>query len=118
MACYERLDGLDPLLTKEGLQQMAEAYLAGADPCTPLASPLFAPDLAGLPPLCIEAGDQELLLDDATGLAALARRSGIDVSLTVWPELTHDFQIFPAEIIPESDQSIAAVSRFLWKHLN
>jgi len=116
--CYERLDGLDPLLTKDGLDEMAEAYLAGTDPRDPRASPLFAPSLKGLPPLCIEVGDQELLLDDATGLAALARRGGIDVSLTVWPDLTHDFQIFPAEIIPESDQSIAAISRFLWKHLN
>lgn len=114
---HERLDGLDPLLVRADLDQMAEAYAGGADRRDPRLSPLFAPDLAGLPPLCIEVGDQEVLLDDATGIAALARRSGIDVSLTVWPELTHDFQIFPPEVIPESDRSIEAIGRFLWRHL-
>ncbi len=114
---HARLDGLDPLLASADIQEMADAYLAGADPRDPRASPMLAHDLDGLPPLCIEVGDQEILLDDATGVAALARRSGIDVSLTVWPELTHDFQIFPAEIIPESDKSIETIGRFLWRHI-
>ncbi|MCP4436594.1 MAG: alpha/beta hydrolase [Actinomycetia bacterium] len=114
---HDRLDGLDPLLVREDLDQMADAYLAGCDPRDPRVSPVFADDLAGLPPLCIEVGDQEVLLDDSTALAALARRSRIDVSLTVWPELTHDFQIFPPEVVPESDASIEAMARFIWKHI-
>lgn len=114
---HTRLDGLDPLLVRADLDQMAEAYLAGHDARDPRVSPVRAKDLAGLPPLCIEVGDQEVLLDDSTTVAALARRSGIDVSLTVWPELTHDFQIFPPELIPESDRSIEAMGRFIWRHI-
>jgi acetyl esterase/lipase len=114
---HTRLAGHDPLLETSMLDQMAAAYLAGADPRDPLASPVFAHDLRGLPPLCIEVGELEVLLDDATALAALARRSDVDVSLTVWPELTHDFQIFPADLIPESERSIEALARFIWRHI-
>ncbi len=114
---HTRLDGLDPLLVRADLDQMADAYLAGHDAEDPRVSPVRAKDLSGLPPLCIEVGDQEVLLDDSTTVAALARRGGIDVSLTVWPELTHDFQIFPPELIPESDRSIEAMGRFIWRHI-
>jgi epsilon-lactone hydrolase len=58
-----------------------------------------------------------VLLDDATGLADRLRAAGGTVTLTVWPELIHVFQAFPAEVIPESDQSIAAVGAFLAQHL-
>jgi len=63
-------------------------------PRTELASPRFAEDLSGLPPVLIEVGAHEVLLDDAIGLAAGLRAAGGSVTLTVWPELIHVFQAF------------------------
>jgi len=63
---------VDPVVRKEGLVGMAQAYLGGQDPKTPLAAPLHA-DLHGLPPLLIQVGDAETLLDDSTRLDARAR---------------------------------------------
>jgi acetyl esterase/lipase len=110
---FDSMAGLDPMVTKVGLDVMADAYLAGADPADPLASPLFAPDLAGLPPILIEVGEHEVLLDDAVRLADRIGADGGTVSLTVWPRLIHVFQAFPGSLIPEADQSIAAVGSFL-----
>jgi acetyl esterase/lipase len=66
-----------------------------------------------LPPLRIEVGAHEVLLDDATGLAERAAEAGNDVTLTVWPEMIHVFQAFPAEILPETDESVAGIGDFL-----
>ena len=65
---------VDPIATPEVIDVWAKAYLAGADPRTPLANPLYA-DLAGLPPLLIQVGDYEVLLDDSTRLAQRAASS-------------------------------------------
>jgi acetyl esterase/lipase len=105
------------MVSKGGLDLMAEAYLAGADPRSELASPLFAADLGGLPPVLIEVGDCEVLLDDATDLADRLRSAGGSVALTVWPELIHVFQAFPGPLIPEADQSIAAIGSFITERL-
>ena len=110
---YDSLADLDPMVSRADLDEMARYYLGEADPRTELASPLLAGNLAGLPPVLIEVGAHEVLLDDATGLAGRLRAAGGTVSLTVWPELIHVFQAFPGEIIPESDQSIVAVGAFL-----
>jgi monoterpene epsilon-lactone hydrolase len=107
----------DPMLTKLDLDVLADAYLAGTDPRTELASPLFA-DLSGLPPLRIEVGADEVLLDDATRLAERATAAGNDVTLTVWPEMIHVFQAFPGAIIPETDLSIAGIGKFVSGHLS
>lgn len=110
---FDRVGTLDPMVSRAGLDLMAEAYLGGAGARTVLASPLFAEDLAGLPPVMIEVGEVEVLLDDATALADRLRTSGVEVSLTVWPEMIHVFQAFPGELLPEADRSIAAVGEFL-----
>ena len=70
----ERADQ-DPISTPAMLGQFAAGYLAGADPKTPLASPLFA-SLAGLPPLLIQVGTADLLLSDSERLAAAADQPG------------------------------------------
>ncbi len=106
----------DPMVTKIGLDEMAAAYLKDTDPRTALASPLFG-DLDGLPPVRIEVGEDEVLFDDATGLAERLRLAGVDVSLVVWPDLIHVFQAFPAELIPEAGASIDGVGDFLRAHL-
>ena len=112
-ASYHRLADLDAMLSKENLDFLANTYLAGADPRSELASPLFAEDLSGLPPLRIEVGAHEVLLDDATGLAERAGAAGNDVTLTVWPEMIHVFQAFPGAILPETDESVAGIGDFL-----
>lgn len=113
---YDTWGHCDPMVTKSGLDVMAEAYLAGAPASSALASPLFA-DLSGLPPVLVEVGEREVLLDDATRLADRLHQAGGNVSLTVWPELIHVFQAFPGSVIPEADQSIDAVGSFLSLHL-
>ena len=114
--CYDELDGRDPLLQRDGLQSMADAYLEDTDPQTPGASPIFG-DLAGLPPTHISVGDQEILLDDSRTAAKMLSNAGVDNTLTIWPDLTHVFQIFPEDLIPESQTSIEEIAEFTKRHL-
>ena len=79
---------VDPLISKPYLEELATAYLNGADPRTPLASPIHA-DLRGLPPLLIQVGSCETLLDDAIRLAGRAGAAGVRVTLDVWPDMIH-----------------------------
>ena len=79
---------VDPLIQKGYLDELAAAYLNGADPRTPSASPLHA-DLSGLPPMLIQAGSAETLLDDALRLARAAGAAGVRVNLEVWPDMIH-----------------------------
>ena len=87
-------------------------------PVSELASPLYASDLGGLPPLRIEVGECEVLIDDATRLAERLEEAGASVSLVVWPQLLHVFQAFPGSVIPESDQSVSGIGSFLAEHLD
>jgi acetyl esterase/lipase len=89
----------------------ADAYLAGWDPHDPRASPLYA-DLRGLPPLYMQVGDAEILLDDTLRFAARAREAGVDVRCDVWPEMVHVFQAFAA-ILPEGQDAIAKIGAFV-----
>ncbi len=92
----------------------AQLYLAGADPRNPLASPLYA-DLHGLPPLLLQAGGDDTLLDDATRLADRARLAGVAVELQVWPEMVHEWQQL-ADIVPESKRAVADIGAFVRRH--
>ncbi len=114
---YGRIGDLDPMVSKSGLDLMADAYLGGMDPKTELASPLFAERLEGLPPIRIEVGENEVLVEDSLQLTERLQAAGVDVSLTVWPEMIHVFQAFPASMVPEADASIAGVGSFLAGHL-
>ena len=105
----ERADQ-DPFSTPALLRQLASDYLAGADPKTPLASPLFA-SLSGLPPLLIQAGTADLLLSDAERLAAAARRAGVDVTLHIGEDLPHVYPIMLGT--PEAAQATEQTGNFL-----
>ena len=102
---------VDPMVQKDGLVQMAGAYLAGKDPRTPLAAPLYA-DLAGLPPLLIQVGTAETLLDDSTRLAERARKAGVKVTLEPWENMIHVWQVF-APILDEGQQAIEKIGEFI-----
>lgn len=106
---------VDPLITEDGIRKMGEQFLGGADPTNPLASPLHG-DLAGLPPLLIQVGDHETLLDDSTRFAAKAEAAGVDTTLEVWPEMIHVWH-GSAGFVPEADQAITRIAEFTTTHL-
>jgi acetyl esterase/lipase len=91
----------------------ARYYLGEMDPRNPLASPLYA-DLDGLPPFLIHVGEDEVLRDDSTRLAARARAAGVRVELKVWPVVPHAWQLAPHRI-PEARESLHASAEFLQK---
>jgi monoterpene epsilon-lactone hydrolase len=105
----ERVDQ-DPFSTPAMLRRLASDYLAGADPKTPLASPLFA-SLAGLPPLLIQVGTADLLLSDSERLAAAASAAGVDVTLEVGEGLPHVYPILLGT--PEAAQATEQTGKFL-----
>lgn len=100
----------DPMVDRAGTRLMAEAYLQGKDPRDPRASPLHA-DFSGFPPLLVEVGTRELLLDDARRVAQRARDAGVDVTLEEGEGLTHVWQLHPQ--LPESVASIDRIARFV-----
>jgi acetyl esterase/lipase len=101
----------DPMVQKAGLQWMAGMYLKGADPKSPLASPLHA-KLAGLPPTLIQVGTAETLLDDATRIAERLHAAGVSVQLAVWPNMLHVFPLF-APILSEGRDGCAEIGAFI-----
>jgi len=106
----------DPIHQRPMILALAKSYLGeDGDPCNPLASPLYA-DLTGLPPLLIQVGDRETVLDDSTMFADKARAAGVDVELQVWDGMVHVFQMFASEIA-EARQAIDSIARFLNRHL-
>ena len=105
---------VDPFVRKEMIQFMAQQYLGDRDPRTPLAAPLYA-DLQGLPPLLIQVGTAEVLLDDATRIAERARAAGVEVSLEVWDDMIHVWQLF-APMLPEGQQAIERIGAFIRAH--
>jgi epsilon-lactone hydrolase len=106
---------VDALMSRENLQSRVTDYTAGQDPASGLISPVFA-DLSGLPPLIIQAGTHEVLLDDAVRLARQAATADVAVTLDITPGVPHVFQTF----YPMLDEAVAALDRagqFLSAHL-
>jgi epsilon-lactone hydrolase len=106
---------VDPLIQKAYLEELAAAYLRGADPAGPLASPLSA-DLAGLPPLLIQVGSAETLLDDAVRIARKAGAANVPVTLEVWPHMIHAWHLWAAELA-DGRRAIASAGAFIHAHL-
>ncbi len=107
--------GEDPIVSREMLQGWGTLYLGDHDPRTPLASPLYA-DLRCLPPLLIQVGSAEVLLDDSLRLAERAAAAGVNATLEIWPEMIHVWQVFAA-ILPEARQAIEHIGEFVRLHL-
>jgi acetyl esterase/lipase len=102
---------VDPMVQKEGLVRMGKLYLADAEPKTPLAAPLYA-DLSGLPPMLIQVGTAETLLDDSIRIVERLRAAGVAVELQQYEDLIHVFQAF-APIVPESLEAIEKIGAFI-----
>jgi len=94
-ASMETKHGADPLLNRELLEPRVADYTQGQDPALPGISPLFA-DLSGLPPLIIQGGSHEVLLDDAIRLAGAAAAADVAVTLEITPGVPHVFQAYAA----------------------
>jgi len=106
----------DIMLNLSEERKYIEAYLNGADPRAPLASPIYG-DLRGLPPLLMQVGSHELLLSDVERFAEKAKAAGVEVTLEVWPEMQHDWQV-AAKLLPEGRQAIAHVGDFVQRVLS
>jgi epsilon-lactone hydrolase len=103
----------DPLVKRDVVTAMATAYLGDQGPRTPLASPLHA-DLRGLPPLLIQVGEVETLLDDARRLSERARAAGVAVTYEPWPEMVHVWQWFGSFLL-EARDAIDRIGEFIRK---
>ncbi len=103
----------DPMLSPEYVTAMAPLYYTTHDPRGPLISPCFA-DLAGLPPLLVQVGDAEILLDDSLRLAHAARAAGGLVELQEFEAAFHVFHTFPQ--VPESVAALTAIGAFFDRH--
>jgi epsilon-lactone hydrolase len=108
---YQTKAQTDPIVTAEGIREMAALYLSGLDPKTPLASPIFG-DLTGLPPLLIQVGSEEVLLDDSIGLDKRARACGVDSRLEVWEEMIHVWHAF-SPVLREGREAIARIGEYV-----
>jgi monoterpene epsilon-lactone hydrolase len=102
---------VDPMIKPDDEKKTAKYYAGDADLREPLISPLYA-DLNGLPPMLIQVGTSEVLLDDSTRFAEKARAAGVDVELEAWEEMIHVFQ-FMAFMLPEGQQAIDRIGKFI-----
>jgi acetyl esterase/lipase len=104
-------DGVDPLFTRERIAAYAERYVPQRDRSAPLVSPAFA-DLTGLPPLLVQVGSHEVLLDDAVRLAGRAAADDVAVTLDVAPGVPHVFQSFLG-MLDDAEEALDRAGRFL-----
>lgn len=114
MAGYMSRAALDPMVDAEGTERDSEIYFGSIEARARFAS--LRRDMAGLPPMLIQVGDQEVLLSDSLRLAEKAKAAGVDVTLEVWPELWHVFQALTA-ILPEAVEAVGHIGDFIKKKL-
>ncbi|GJE18198.1 alpha/beta hydrolase [Methylobacterium marchantiae] len=102
---------VDPLIHRDYLIELATAYRGGRNASAPLISPLHA-DLASLPPMLIQVGSAETLLDDALRLASRAASADLAVTLQVWPCMIHAWHLFYQQLA-EGRQALASAGAFI-----
>ncbi|MFI6053232.1 alpha/beta hydrolase [Streptomyces violascens] len=108
--------GIDPFFTRESLGRTGAMYLAGQDPHQPMLSPAVLADLTGFPPMLLQSGTNELLLDDSTRMAARASAAGVDVVLDITADVPHVFQSF-AGVLDEADEALDRAALFLGQRI-
>ena len=107
-------DGLDPMFCGAAIARAAAYYIGDADPAHPHLSPLYG-DFSGLPPLLIQAGSTEVLLDDARRVAERARAAGVAVEIEIWPKMPHVWHLW-APFVPEANQALERAAQFVRRH--
>lgn len=110
-ATYETRAAADPFFTRAQVAELVHAYLGNADPDDPLASPLHGP-LAGMPPIRIHVGDDEVLLDDSLRYVERAVAAGVDARLDVWMGMPHGFASGVGKL-KASAQALDALGAFI-----
>lgn len=101
----------DPMIDLQSVKEWALMYAPKEQLTNPLVSPIYA-DLSGLPPLYMQVGTAELLLDDSTRLAEKAKNAGVEVELEVWDDMIHVWQAF-GNYIPESKPAIDKIGNYI-----
>lgn len=101
----------DALLSPQFMWTVMAHYVQKHDLADPCLSPLTA-DLSGLPPMLIQAGEGEILLDDARRFSERAKAAGADVTLEVWPSMWHDWHVCVPGL-DEANQAIARTAQFI-----
>lgn len=110
-ASYDANRDNDVLVTREMSAAIGGIFLGDSDPHDPLANPLYI-DYAGYPPIYIQVGGHEAVLDDSTRPAAAAQAAGVDVTIDIFPEMQHCFQLM-AGAAPEADDAVARIAAWL-----
>ena len=109
-------DAVDPIIHKQYLNELVEAYLpAGVDRNDPRVSPLYA-DLRGFPPIMIQVGSAETLLDDAIRFARAASVADVSVTMEIWPHMIHAWHLWNARLHP-GRRALASAGAFIRAHL-
>ena len=109
-------DGVDPIIHKEYLNELANAYLpTGIDGKDPRVSPLYG-DLTSFPPLLIQVGSAETLLDDATRFASVAGAADVRVTLEIWPRMIHAWHLWNAHL-EDGRRALANAGAFIRANL-
>ena len=108
---FESRAHLDPSISKAYLDRMAKLYARDHDAKTPEVSPLFG-DLEGLPPMLLQVGTAEVLLDDSRAFAARAEAAGVAVELEVWDDMIHGWHGY-AHALDEAQESIDRIGQFV-----
>ncbi|PYC65694.1 alpha/beta hydrolase [Micromonospora arborensis] len=109
-------EGIDPFFTRQGMAHTAEFYLGGQDPNQELTAPAVLADLTGFPPILLQVGTNELLLDDSVRLAKRARDAEVDVILDITAGVPHVFQSFIGQL-DEADQALDRAALFITQRL-
>jgi epsilon-lactone hydrolase len=110
-ASYETNRTKDIFFAKEGVAWLVSNMLGDGDRHDPLASPLYA-DFKGFPPIYLQAGADETLVDESRMLAARAEQAGVEVRLDVFPEMLHSFQMMAGRA-PEADDAISRLAEWV-----
>jgi acetyl esterase/lipase len=114
-ASFETRADSDPYFTRPQVEGLVHAYLGSTDPGNPLASPLYG-NLAGLPPIRIHVGEDEVLLDDSRRYVERAVASGVDATLDVWEGMAHGF-VNGIGKLAAADQALNVIGAFLAQRL-
>jgi monoterpene epsilon-lactone hydrolase len=108
---YVTKAAVDPMISRDYIRELADWYLHGTAPDTPLAAPIHA-DLGGLPSLLVQVGSAETLLDDAVRIAARAAAADVRVTLEVWPHMIHAWPLFHQQLT-DGRRAIAVAGAFM-----